>query len=320
MKTFELTEDIQNILKKVEGQVMRDKSMSELTWFRVGGQAKVLFQPADEQDLIRFLRQVPKKIPIFTLGLGSNILVREGGPCGIVIRLSGKGFGSITAEDNYRVRVGTAVPDRRLAAEMAKLGIGGFEFFAGIPGSIGGAIRMNAGAHGTETKDRVIEVRAINREGEVLSLSNKELGFSYRQSKVPGDLIFTSVLMEGYQADPTSIHHEMESVIEYREEKQPIRTKTSGSTFKNPSGYSAWKLIDKAGCRGMQCGAAKVSEMHCNFLENTGTASATELEQLGEMVRERVFAESGILLEWEIKRIGKFVGGKEVAEFSGTIE
>ena len=320
MKKFELTEEIQNTLKNVEGQVIRGKSMSELTWFRVGGEASVIFQPADESDLRNFLKLLPHNIPIFTLGFGSNLLVREGGPSGIVIRLSGKGFGSITAEGNSRVRVGTAVPDRKLATETAKLGIGGFDFFAGIPGSIGGAIKMNAGAHGTETKDRVIEVRAIDRSGEFKILSNDELGFSYRYSNTPEDLIFTSVLMEGYQAKPDSIYRDMESVTEYREKKQPIRTRTSGSTFKNPSGYSAWELIDKAGCRGLQCGAAKVSEMHCNFLENTGTASATELEQLGEMVRKRVFDDSGILLEWEIKRIGNFVGGEEVAEFSGSLK
>ena len=317
MKKNELTEEIQSALMSVEGSVIRDKSMAELTWFRVGGQAPVIFQPANEEDLINFMKQIPKEIPIFTLGFGSNILVREGGPSGIVIRLSGKGFASIKEEGKNRVRAGTAVPDRKLATETAKLGIGGFEFFAGIPGSLGGAIRMNAGAHGKETKDRVIEVRAIDRDGSVCTLSNSDLGFSYRHSNVSESLIFTSVLLEGYQANSDTINREMKNVVEYREKHQPIKTKTSGSTFKNPSGSSAWRLIESAGCRGLQCGAAKVSEMHCNFLENTGSASAAELEQLGETIRERVFADSGILLEWEIKRIGKFQGGEEVREFSG---
>jgi len=293
--------------------------MEKITWFRAGGLADALFQPADEEDLAAFLRAVPEDVPITVVGIGSNLLVREGGIPGFVVRLSAKGFGEAEAISSTRIRAGAAAPDKRVAAVALEAGIGGFHFYHGIPGAIGGALRMNAGANGVETRERVVEVRALDRQGALHELSNADMGYSYRHSSAPAGLIFTSAILEGYSADRETIRKEMDAVQHHRETVQPIREKTGGSTFKNPPGTSAWKEIDKAGCRGLMIGGAQMSPMHCNFMINTGNATGYDLEYLGETVRARVLETSGIRLEWEIKRLGRFKPGREVQEFLGQL-
>jgi UDP-N-acetylmuramate dehydrogenase len=281
--------------------------MSELTWLRAGGPAQVLFTPADEDDLAYFLSHCPAELPAMVVGVGSNLLVRDGGVAGVVIRLA-RGFNGITPLGDSRIRAGAAVPDARLAQAAAAAGIAGLEFYRGIPGTLGGALRMNAGAHGGETKDFLIEARAVDRSGKLHVLYNAGMGFTYRHCGLPADYIFTQVTFEGQPGDPKEIEAAMREVTGYREANQPVKSRTGGSTFKNPPGHSAWKLIDAAGCRGLRVGGAHMSEMHCNFLINDGEASAGEIEALGELVRERVLAHSGVSLEWEIKRIGVAVG------------
>ena len=304
-------------LTAIRGRLMPDARMETITWFRVGGAAELLFQPADEDDLAAFLRLLPDDVPVLVVGIGSNLLVRDEGIPGVVIRLSAKGFGQVEVLDETRLRAGAAAPDKRVAAAALDAGIGGFHFYHGIPGAIGGALRMNAGANGVETRERVVDVYALDRTGKRHVLSNAQMGYAYRHSDAPADLIFTGALMEGYRDDPDAIRAAMDEVQHHRETVQPIREKTGGSTFKNPAGTSAWKEIDKAGCRGLVIGGAQMSPMHCNFMINTGTASAYDLEFLGETVRARVLANSGIALEWEIKRIGQAKPGHEVAEFLG---
>ncbi|MCO6392249.1 UDP-N-acetylmuramate dehydrogenase [Aliihoeflea aestuarii] len=304
-------------LTAIRGRLMPDARMETITWFRVGGAAELLFQPADEDDLAAFLRLIPDDVPVLVVGIGSNLLVRDEGIPGVVIRLSAKGFGQVEVLDETRLRAGAAAPDKRVAAAALDAGIGGFHFYHGIPGAIGGALRMNAGANGVETRERVVDVYALDRTGKRHVLSNAQMGYAYRHSDAPADLIFTGALMEGYRDDPDAIRAAMDEVQHHRETVQPIREKTGGSTFKNPAGTSAWKEIDKAGCRGLVIGGAQMSPMHCNFMINTGTASAYDLEFLGETVRARVLANSGIALEWEIKRIGQAKPGHEVAEFLG---
>lgn len=299
----------------IRGRVSGDAPLSAVTWLRAGGPASVLFQPADEADLASFLQQLPGDVPVLVIGLGSNLLIRDGGFDGVVIRLTGKGFGAIDRVGETGIRAGAAVPDKRLAEFAAEAGLGGFAFYAGIPGAIGGALRMNAGAHGTETRDRVVEVTALDRKGERHVLSNADLGYAYRHCSAPKDLIFTSALFEGIPAPVEQIRAEMADVTAHREKAQPIREKTGGSTFKNPDGTSAWKVIDAAGCRGLTVGGAQMSQMHCNFMINTGTATAHDLELLGETVRRRVRETSGILLEWEIKRLGDFTPGQHITPF-----
>jgi UDP-N-acetylmuramate dehydrogenase len=279
----------------------------------------VLFQPADEEDLIAFLKAVPEDIPVTVVGVGSNLLVREGGVAGFVVRLSAKGFGEADVVAPNRIRAGAATPDKRVAAVALEAGIGGFHFYHGIPGSIGGALRMNAGANGVETRERVVEVRALDRQGNVHVLSNAEMGYAYRHSSAPAGLIFVSALFEGFAEEPAAIKAAMDAVQHHRETVQPIREKTGGSTFKNPDGTSAWKEIDKAGGRGLMIGGAQMSPMHCNFMINTGNATARDLEELGETVRARVLETAGIRLQWEIKRIGRFKPGREVQEFLGRM-
>ncbi|MBE7186266.1 MAG: UDP-N-acetylmuramate dehydrogenase, partial [Methylobacterium mesophilicum] len=245
----------------------------------------------------------------------SNLLVRDGGIAGVVIRLSAKGFGQVERVGASTLRAGSAVPDKRLAAAALEAGLGGFHFFHGIPGSVGGALRMNAGANGVETRERVREVRAVDRRGDLHVLSNADMGYAYRHSSAATDLVFTSALFEGEPAEPDAIRAKMDEVQHHRETVQPIREKTGGSTFKNPDGSSAWKEIDRAGCRGLSVGGAQMSEMHCNFMINTGQATGHDLETLGETVRERVHDTSGILLHWEIKRLGRFEDGQEVRPF-----
>jgi UDP-N-acetylmuramate dehydrogenase len=306
-------------LAGIRGRFTPDAGMDKITWFRAGGPAEVLFQPVDEDDLAAFLKAVPADVPVMVVGIGSNLLVREGGIPGFVMRLSAKGFGEVERISDTRLRAGAAVPDKRVAAAALEAGIGGLHFYHGIPGSIGGAIRMNAGANGVETAERVVEVHALDRKGEPHVLSLEEMGYAYRHSSAPADLIFTSVVFEGPREDQGAIKAAMDAVQHHRETVQPIREKTGGSTFKNPPGHSAWKVIDEAGCRGLMIGGAQMSPMHCNFMINTGTATGYDLEYLGETVRARVLEHSGIKLEWEIKRVGVFKPGHEVDEFLGQL-
>ena len=264
---------------------------------------RVLFTPADEDDLACFLTSLPHELPVYVVGVGSNLIVRDGGMPGVVIRLSPRGFGEISVGGDL-VSAGTAALDKRVAETAAAANLGGLEFFFGIPGSIGGALRMNAGANGSETKDMLIEATGIGRDGIKHRLGNADMKFVYRNSGIDPSIIFTSARFRGVMASPEAIRARMNEVQTHRETAQPIREKTGGSTFKNPPGKSAWKLIDAAGCRGLRVGGAQVSEMHCNFLINTGNATAHDIETLGETVRARVQQNSGIELHWEIKRLG----------------
>lgn len=290
-------------LPELRGRLIANQPLADLTWFRVGGPAQVLFTPADEADLAYFLKGLPEDIPVTVIGLGSNLIVRDGGVPGVVIRL-GRGFAEVAVEEGHRLRAGTAVPDVKLARAAADAGIDGLAFYRGIPGGLGGALRMNAGAHGGETKDVLVEARGVDRAGNIRVFSNADFAFSYRHSGAPNDIIFTSGLYQGRPGEPAAILAEMDRITQAREASQPIREKTGGSTFKNPPGHKAWQLVDAAGCRGLMEGAAQVSPMHCNFLINTGGARAADIEGLGEEVRRRVKAQSGVELEWEIKRIG----------------
>ncbi|HEY7763459.1 MAG TPA: UDP-N-acetylmuramate dehydrogenase [Aestuariivirgaceae bacterium] len=296
-------EDLIARLPKVRGRLEADVPMADLTWFRTGGPAEVLFAPADEEDLSAFLAQVDESVPVYPVGVGSNLLVRDGGVKGVVVRL-GRGFGQLEAVDPNRVLAGAAVPDVKVARFALDKGIGGLTFLRGIPGTIGGALRMNGGAYGGETKDVLIEARGLDRRGRKLVLSNKEMRYGYRHCGAPEDIIFTSALLQGEKGDAAEIAQAMEEITARRESTQPVKTRTGGSTFKNPPGAKAWQLIDQAGLRGFSIGPAKVSELHCNFLINEGGATATQLEDLGETVRRRVLETSGVELEWEIKRIG----------------
>ena len=308
-------------LQGIRGRITPNAEMDKITWFRAGGLAEALYQPADEEDLAAFLEAVPadEDIPLTVVGIGSNLLVREGGIPGFVIRLSAKGFGEAEVIAPTRIRAGAAIPDKRVAALAYEAGIGGFHFYHGIPGGIGGALRMNAGANGVETVERVVEVRALDRKGNLHILSNAGMGYAYRHSSAPADFIFTSAVFEGFAEDKAVIKAAMDAVQHHRETVQPIREKTGGSTFKNPEGTSAWKEIDKAGCRGLMIGGAQMSPMHCNFMINVGSATGYDLEFLGETVRARVLEKSGIRLQWEIKRIGRFKPGREVQEFLGLL-
>lgn len=299
----DISADLKSAMPDLRGRLLANESLAPLTWFRVGGPAQILFTPADEDDLAYFLSKLPQEIPVYTVGVGSNLIVRDGGLPGVVIRLSPRGFGEIRAEGDT-VRAGTAALDKRVAEAAAAGNIGGLEFYFGIPGSIGGALRMNAGANGGETRDVLVEARGVTRAGEKVAFSNAGMKFVYRNSGVDTSVIFTSALYRGRIADPETIRTRMAEVQTHRETAQPIREKTGGSTFKNPPGHSAWKLIDAAGMRGFRVGGAQVSEMHCNFLINTGDASGHDIETLGETVRARVMENSGIDLHWEIKRIG----------------
>lgn len=299
----DITPDLKAAMPELRGRLLANQSLAELTWFRVGGPAQVLFTPADEDDLAYFLAHLAADIPLYVVGVGSNLIVRDGGVAGVVIRLAPRAFGEATANGNI-VTAGAAALDKRVAEVAAAANIGGLEFYFGIPGTIGGALRMNAGANGGETKDVLIEARGVGRDGTKHVFSNADMKFVYRSSGVDPSIIFSSARFRGEIRDAEAIRARMAEVQSHRETAQPIREKTGGSTFKNPPGHSAWKLIDAAGCRGLRVGGAQVSEMHCNFLINTGDATAHDIETLGETVRERVQANSGIELHWEIKRIG----------------
>jgi len=302
MSFADIVPGLKAAMPKLRGRLLANQSLAELTWFRVGGPAQVLFMPEDEADLAYFLGHLPADIGVTVVGLGSNLIVRDGGVPGVVIRL-GRGFGDV-AVDGTRIRAGAAVPDVRVARAAQEAGIAGLSFMRGIPGGVGGALRMNGGAYGRETKDALIEARAVDRAGRVHVLTNADLHYTYRHCGAPDDYIFTEALYGGEPGDPATIAAEMDKITESREATQPIKSRTGGSTFKNPHAQKAWQLIDAAGCRGLKVGGAQVSEMHCNFLINLGSATAADIETLGETVRRRVKENSGVELEWEIKRIG----------------
>ena len=299
----DITLDLKATMPQLRGRLLANQSLAELTWFRVGGPAQVLFTPSDADDLAYFLARLPAELPVYVVGVGSNLIVRDGGMTGVVIRLSPRGFGETSAQRDT-VSAGAAALDKRVAETAAAANISGLEFFFGIPGTIGGALRMNAGANGAETKDVLVEASGIGRDGSKLNFTNAEMKFVYRNAGVEPSVIFTSARFRGAIAASDVIRARMNEVQSHRETAQPIREKTGGSTFKNPPGQSAWKLIDAAGCRGLRVGGAQVSEMHCNFLINTGDATGHDIETLGETVRARVKENCGIELHWEIKRIG----------------
>jgi len=309
----DLVPDLASRLPELRGRLAANQLLADITWFRVGGPAQVLFTPADANDLAYFLGSIAAALPVIVVGLGSNLLVRDGGVPGIIIRL-GRGFSQVAVEPGHRIRAGAAVPDVKLARAAADAGIAGLAFYRGIPGSVGGALRMNAGAHGRETRDALLEARAVDRQGGMHVLPPSEMKLTYRHCGVPGGWIFTEGLFQGSAGDPAAILKEMGEVADYREANQPIKERTGGSTFKNPPGSSAWKLIDAAGCRGLRVGGAKVSEMHCNFLINDRNASAEDIERLGETVRARVRAHGGLTLDWEIIRIGVSRDGRPTGE------
>ena len=298
----DITRDLKAEMPAVRGRLLANQSLAELTWFRVGGLAQILFMPEDEDDLAYALANLPGEIPVTVIGLGSNLIVRDGGVPGVVVRL-GRGFAEIAIE-GVDVRAGAAVPDVKVARAAQEGGIAGLAFLRGIPGAVGGALRMNGGAYGRETKDALVETRAVDRRGGVHVLRNADMHYGYRHCGAPEDFIFTQALFQGQRGDPAAIAAEMDKITESREATQPIKSRTGGSTFKNPPGGRAWQLIDAAGCRGLRIGDAQVSQMHCNFLINLGNATAADIETLGETVRRRVEEHSGVALEWEIKRIG----------------
>jgi UDP-N-acetylmuramate dehydrogenase len=290
-------------LPKVQGRLMPNQPLADFTWFKVGGPAEVLYMPADEDDLAVFMAGTPKDIPIYTIGVGSNLLVRDGGMPGVVIRL-GRGFNDVALESADTIRAGTAALDKKVAEFALQHGIDGLTFLVGIPGSIGGALRMNGGANKGETTQICVEARGVDRAGNKITMSHEQMGFTYRHCAASEDIVFTSALLRGSIGDKDQIKAQMDAHVHHRETVQPIRSRTGGSTFKNPPGHSSWKLVDDAGLRGFSIGPAKVSEMHCNFLINEGGATAAQIEELAETVRRKVFEKSGIQLEWEIKRIG----------------
>jgi len=297
-----------DMLPPVRGSLIHGAPLKDLVWFRAGGPAEILFRPADADDLASFLAARPADLRVSVIGVGSNLLVRDGGIPGVVVRLS-SAFGRIEVLNSevggLRVRAGAAALDGAVARAAADAGIAGLEFLRGVPGTIGGALKMNAGCYGSETKDIFVEATAIDGKGNKIRLSSADMGFEYRKARGAGDdLIFVEAVFEGRSDNPAAIRARMEELSANREASQPIKSKTGGSTFKNPPGHKAWQLIDQAGCRGLKIGGAQVSEKHTNFLINTGDATASDLEALGEEVRKRVQEKSGITLEWEIKRVG----------------
>lgn len=296
-------------LPPVRGRYVERADMSAITWFRVGGPADLLYTPADEDDLAGFLRACDPKIPVYPVGVGSNLLVRDGGVRGVVVRL-GAPFAKIEIDGSH-VRAGAAALDAQVAKAAAKAGVAGLEFYRGVPGTIGGALAMNAGAYEQETKDVLVEAVAYDRKGARRALTNAEMDFSYRHCGAGEGLIFTEALFEGRADDPAAIEARMKTIMERREKSQPIREKTGGSTFANPDpalsgGRKAWQLIDEIGGRGRIVGDAQCSPMHCNFMINRGTASAADIETLVEGLRKEVLNKTGVELRWEIRRIGEF--------------
>jgi UDP-N-acetylmuramate dehydrogenase len=289
-------------LPPVRGSLTHEAPLKDLVWFRAGGPAEWLFRPADAEDLATFLASRPGDLRLSVIGVGSNLLVRDGGIPGVVVRLSAA-FGKIETHGT-RVRAGAAALDAAVARSAADAGIAGLEFLRGVPGTIGGALKMNAGCYGREIKDIFVEATALDGRGNKVRLTPSDMNFVYRKTEVRDELVFIEALFQGTADDPARIRARMDELSANREASQPIKSRTGGSTFKNPPGHKAWQLIDEAGCRGLRRGDAQVSEKHTNFLINTGEASATDLEALGEDVRKRVKDKSGIELEWEIKRVG----------------
>jgi UDP-N-acetylmuramate dehydrogenase len=298
----DIVPDLKARMPELRGRLLANQPLGEFTWFRVGGPAQAFFMPDDENDLAYFLRNLPTEIPVTVIGAGSNLIVRDGGVTGAVIRL-GRGFNEVKVEEEHRITVGTAMLDVMVARAAQPAGVAGLAFLSGIPGTIGGALRMNGGAYGGETKDVLIESHGVDRQGNLRKFTNGDMGFSYRHCSVPDDVIFTTAVLQGRAGQPDDIAAEMATIKKKRESSQP-RNRTGGSTFKNPPGHSAWKLVDDAGCRGLTIGGAQVSELHSNFLINLGGATAADIENLGETVREKVKAHSGVEMEWEIKRVG----------------
>ncbi len=292
-------------LPAVRGKLLRDEPLAPFTWFRVGGKADVLFLPADADDLRDFLSALPAEVPVTALGVGSNVIIRDGGVEGVVIRCAGKAWGQVGVEGDL-VRAGPAALDAQVARAAAKAGLAGLEFYVGIPGTIGGALTMNAGCYGRETKDVLVSAWGYDRSGERREWTNADFGFTYRHTVVPDNGMFwVEATYRGTPDDPAAVQARMDEITARRETTQPIREKTGGSTFKNPEGHSSWKLVDEAGWRGKLFGGAKFSELHSNFMINTGEATAADLEGLGDTVRADVKAKTGVELNWEIKRIGR---------------
>jgi UDP-N-acetylmuramate dehydrogenase len=291
-------------LPTVRGKLLRDEPLGPYTWFRVGGNADVLFIPADADDLADFLKALDPAVPVQVLGVGSNVIVRDGGVEGVVVRLAGRPFGGVTV-DGDTVTAGAGALDAMVARAAAKAGVAGLEFYAGIPGTIGGALTMNAGCYGAETKDLLVSAWGLNRAGERVDYQLADFGYTYRHSQAPADIIWIEAVYRGRPDDPAAVQARMTEITERREKTQPIREKTGGSTFKNPEGHSSWKLVDEAGWRGKPFGGARFSELHSNFMINFDDATAADIEGLGEAVRADVKDKFGVDLQWEIRRIGR---------------
>jgi UDP-N-acetylmuramate dehydrogenase len=288
----------------VRGRLTPNAPLAPLVWFKSGGNAEWLFEPKDEADLVDFLREIDPDVPVMALGLGSNLIVRDGGVPGVVVRL-GKPFSKIDRLDETTLQCGGGASGILVSSTARDVGIAGLEFLRGIPGTVGGFVRMNGGAYGREVSDILVSARLVLRSGEVAEWPLEKLGYTYRHSEVPDGAVVIEGTFRGTPGDPEAIGAEMDAIARAREESQPLRSRTGGSTFKNPSGHKAWALVDAAGCRGLRMGDAQVSEKHCNFLLNLGSATSAEIEALGEEVRRRVEAKTHISLEWEIQRVGQ---------------
>jgi UDP-N-acetylmuramate dehydrogenase len=290
--------------REIRGKLTPNAPLAPLVWFKSGGTAEYLFEPADEEDLVSFLRDLDPQVPMMALGLGSNLIVRDGGVPGVVVRL-GKAFAKIQQLDETTLRCGGGASGILVSSTARDHGIAGLEFLRGIPGTVGGFVRMNGGAYGREVSDILVSARLVLRSGEVVEWPLEKLGYTYRHSEIPQGSVVVSAAFQGVPGKPEAIATEMDVIARAREESQPLRSRTGGSTFKNPEGHKAWVLVDAAGCRGLTMGGAQVSEKHCNFLLNLGSATSADIEALGEEVRRRVLANSGITLEWEIQRVGR---------------
>ncbi len=296
---------VADTLPDLQGTIEQGGSLADFIWFRTGGPAQWLVRPKDEADLAHFLGKLDASVPVTPIGVGSNLIVRDGGVDGVVVRLP-KSFAKVTTEPGNKVRAGGAAMGITVASAARDAGIAGLEFLRGIPGTVGGAVRMNAGAYGREVKDILVEARLVLRDGSIETWSNEKLGYTYRHSAVPDGAVVVEAVFQGAPGDRAAIGAEMDRIAAEREASQPLRSRTGGSTFKNPPGHKAWALIDAAGCRALTIGDAQVSEKHCNFLLNLGNASSAQIEDLGEEVRRRVMEKCNILLEWEIQRIGSY--------------
>jgi len=290
-------------MPQVRGKLTANAPLAPLVWFKSGGTAEWLFEPADAGDLVDFLKQIDPQVPVMALGLGSNMIVRDGGVPGVVVRL-GKAFAKVEKIADLTLKCGGGASGILVSSTARDAGIAGVEFLRSIPGTVGGFVRMNGGAYGRETCEILVECEVVLRSGELRSFRADELGYSYRHSELPDQAIVVSATFRGEAGDPAAIQAEMDRIAQAREESQPLRSRTGGSTFKNPLPSKAWEVIDAAGCRGLTIGGAQVSEKHCNFLLNLGSATSADIEELGEEVRRRVKANSGIILEWEIQRVG----------------